>query len=62
VGKDPEPVAPPLAPEDERSLTVAEDLEQAIGMVLIARGFDPKADPIKKAIGGFVSAVLAQAQ
>ena len=62
LGKDPEPVAPPLAPEDERSLTVAEDLEQAIGMVLIARGFDPKADHIKKAIGDFVSAVLAQAQ
>jgi hypothetical protein len=62
VGKDHEPVAPPLAPEDERSLTVAEDLEPAIGMVLIARGFDPKADHIKKAIGDFVSAMLAQAQ
>jgi hypothetical protein len=31
-------------------------------MMLIARGFDPKADHIKKAIADFVSAILAQAQ
>ena len=31
-------------------------------MVLIARGFDPNADDIKKAIDDFVRAVLAQPQ
>jgi hypothetical protein len=62
VDKEPEPFSPPLSPEDEPPFTDAGDLEQAIGMVLIARGFDPKADHIKKAIGDFVSAVLAQAQ
>ncbi|MGA8693582.1 MAG: hypothetical protein WB689_06995 [Xanthobacteraceae bacterium] len=62
AGKDPEPISPPLVPEGEPPRTLAGDLEQAIGMVLIARGFDPKADRIKKAIGDFVSAVLAQAQ
>ena len=62
AGKEPEPISPPLVPEGEPPRTLAGDLEQAIGMVLIARGFDPKADRIKKAIGDFVSAVLAQAQ
>jgi hypothetical protein len=63
AGKEPEPISPPLVPEGEPPRTPAGDLEQAIGMVLIARGFDPKADRIKKAIGDFVSAVLvAQAQ
>jgi hypothetical protein len=59
AGKEPEPIPPPLVPEGEPPRTPAGDLEQAIGMVLIARGFDPKADRIKKAIGDFVSAVLA---
>ena len=59
AGKEPEPISPPLVPEGEPPRTPAADLEQAIGMVLIARGFDPKADRIKKAIGDFVSAVLA---
>jgi hypothetical protein len=62
AGKDPEPVAPPLAPEDERSLTVAEELERAVQRLLAAHGFDPEADHIKKATRDFVSAVLAQAQ
>jgi hypothetical protein len=62
VGKEPQPISPPLVPEGEPPRTLAGDLEQAIGMVLIARGFDPKADHIKKAIGDFVSAVLAQGQ
>ena len=31
-------------------------------MVLVARGFDPKADHIKKAIGDLVRAVLVQPQ
>jgi hypothetical protein len=62
AGKKPEPISPPFVPEGEPPRTPAGDLEQAIGMVLTARGFDPKADDIKKAIGGFVTAVLAQAQ
>ncbi len=59
VGKEPEPFSPPLSPADEPSLTVAEDLEQALGILLMARGFDPKADQIKQAIEEFVRAVLA---
>jgi hypothetical protein len=62
AGKVPEPISPPFVPDGEPPRTPAGDLEQAIGMVLTARGFDPKADDIKKAIGGFVTAVLAQAQ
>jgi hypothetical protein len=62
AGKEPEPISPPLVPEGEPPRTLAGDLEQAIGMVLIARGFDPKADLIKMAIGEFVSAVLAHVQ
>ena len=62
AGKEPEPISPPLVPEGEPPRTLAADLEQAFGMVLIARGFDPKADRIRKAIGDFVSAVLAQPQ
>jgi hypothetical protein len=61
AGKEPEPISPPSVPEGEPPRTLAGDLEQAIGMVLMARGFDPKADHIKKAIGDFASAVL-QAQ
>jgi hypothetical protein len=60
TGKEPKPISPPLVPEGESPRTLAGDLEQAIGMVLIARGFDPKAGHIKKAIGDFVSAVLVQ--
>lgn len=60
VGKEPEPVSPPLAPEDEPSIKVAEDLERAIRVVLTARGFDPAV--LKKAIDEFVNAVLAQVQ
>ena len=62
VGKEPEPFSPPLSPENEPSLTVAEDLEQAIRVLLTARGFNPKADNIKRAIEEFVRAVLAQQQ
>ena len=62
VGKEPEPISPPLSPEGEPPRTVAGDLEQAFDMVLIARGFNPKADSIKQAIGEFVRAVLAQQQ
>ena len=62
VGKEPEPFSPPLSPENEPSLTVAEDLEQAIRVLLTARGFDPKADNITRAIEEFVRAVLAQQQ
>jgi hypothetical protein len=60
TGKEPEPIALPLVPEGEPPRTLAGDLEQAIGLVLIARGFDPKAGQIKKAIGEFVRAVVAQ--
>ena len=62
VGKEPEPFSPPLSPENEPSLTVAEDLEQALRVLLTARGFDPKADNIKRAIEEFVQAVLARQQ
>ena len=58
-GKEPEPFSPPLSPEDEPSLTDAEDLERAIRVLLTVRGFDPKADYIKRAIEEFVRAVLA---
>jgi hypothetical protein len=61
AGKVPEPISPPLVPEGEPPRTLAGDLEQSIRRMLIARGFDPKADHIKNAIGDFVSAVL-QAQ
>ncbi|MFZ2082376.1 MAG: hypothetical protein WAV38_38130 [Xanthobacteraceae bacterium] len=62
MGKEPEPVAAPLAPEGEPPLTIAEELEQAVQRLLVAHGFDPEADNIKKATRDFVSAVLAQAQ
>jgi hypothetical protein len=62
VHKEPEPFWPPLSPENESSLTVAEDLERAIRVLLTIRGFDPKADNIKRAIEEFVRAVLAQQQ
>ncbi len=58
VGKEPEPFSPRLSPENEPSLTVAEDLEQALRLLLTARGFNPKADNIKRAIEEFVRAVL----
>ena len=59
VGKEPEPFSPPLAPEDEPSRTVAQDLEQGLRALLMARGFDPKADNMKRAIDEFVRVVLA---
>jgi len=62
VDKEPEPFSPPLSPEDEPSLTVAKDLEQALRVLLTARGFNPKAENIKRAIEEFVRAVLAQQQ
>ena len=62
VGKEPEPFSPPLSPENEPSLTVAEDLAKALRVLLTARGFNPKTDNIKRAIEEFVRAVLAQQQ
>ena len=62
VGQEPEPFSPPLSPENEPSLTVAEDVEQAVRLLLTARGFNPNADAIKRAIEEFVRAVLAQQQ
>ena len=59
VGKEPEPFSPPLPPEDEPPFTDAEDLEQGLRDALVARGFDPKADNMKRAIDEFVRAVLA---
>jgi hypothetical protein len=59
-GKQPEPVSPPLSPEDEPSLTVAEDLEQGLRGLLLSRGFDPAV--LKQAIANFMKAVLAQGQ
>ena len=35
VGKEPEPFSPPLSPENEPPLTVAEDLERAVRVLLI---------------------------
>ena len=60
AGKEPEPFSPPLSPENEPPLTVAEDLERAVRVLLTARGFDPKVDNIRRAIEEFVRAVLAQ--
>ena len=62
VGKEPEPFSPPLSPENEPSLTVAEDLEQAVRVLLTARGFNSKAENIRRAIEELVRAVLAQQQ
>ena len=59
VGKEPEQFSPPLVPA-EPSITVAEDLEQSIRILLTLRGFDPAAENIKQAIADFVKAVLAQ--
>jgi hypothetical protein len=56
VGREPEPFSPPLAPDD--GITAAEDLERALQLLLVARGFDPKADNINKAMTDFVNAVL----
>jgi hypothetical protein len=61
-GKEPEPFSPPLSPEDEPSLTVAEDLAQSVRVLLMSRGFDPTADNLTQAIADFVKAVLAQQQ
>jgi hypothetical protein len=60
VGKEPEPFSPPLSPQNEPPLTVAEDLERAIRVLLTVRGLDPAA--LKKAIADFVATVLAQGQ
>ena len=62
LGKELEPISPALVPEGEPPLTVAEDLERAVAILLIARGFDPKADQLKTAIGDLVKAALVQAQ
>jgi hypothetical protein len=58
VGKEPEPFAPPLAPANEPTLTVGDDLEQAFRRVLVSRGFDPAL--LKQAIEELVKAALAQ--
>jgi transposase len=60
VGRKPEPFSPPLSPENEPPLSVAEDLEQALRVLLRARGFDPAA--LKKEIADFVETVMAQGQ
>ena len=60
IGKEPEPFSPPPSPETEPSLTVARDLEQGLRVLLMARGFDPKADNMKRAIDEFVRAVLPE--
>ena len=57
AGKEPEQFSPPLAPSDEPSPTVAEDLEQSVRGVLTLYGLDPAADKIKQAIADFVKAV-----
>jgi hypothetical protein len=59
IGKEPEPISS-LLPDEEPPLSVAEDLEQALRFLLMARGFDPAAS--KKAIADFVGTVLAQRQ
>jgi hypothetical protein len=61
-GKEPEPFSPPLVPEDDPSLSVADDLARSVRALLTSRGFDPAADIIKQAIADFVKAVLAQQQ
>jgi hypothetical protein len=60
VGKEPEPFSPSLSPEDEAHLTNAEHLEQALRLLLIARGFNPTADNVKRAIDEFVRAVVVE--
>ena len=60
MGKEPEPLSPPLSPEDEPSLTAAEDLQRGLQSFLMTRGFDHEADNIKQAIADFVKAVLAR--
>jgi hypothetical protein len=60
VGKEPELFSPPLSPKDEPPLTDAEDLERALRLLLIARGFDPTAYNVKRAIDEFVHAVVPQ--
>jgi hypothetical protein len=62
IGKEPEPLSPPLSPENEPSLSAAEDLERAIRVSLTVHGIDPKADNIKRAIEELVRAALAQQQ
>ena len=56
IGKEPEPFSPPLSPDNEPPLSVAEDLERALRFLLMARGFDPAA--LKKAIADFVGSSL----
>jgi hypothetical protein len=60
IDKEPEPFSPPLSPEAEPALTVAEDLEQGLRGLLLSRGFDPAV--LNQAIADFVKAVLAQQQ
>jgi hypothetical protein len=60
VGKEPEPLSPPLAPEAKPSLTPAEDLERSVRLLLVSRGHDPAA--LEQAIADFIKVVLAQQQ
>ena len=60
IGREPEPLSPPLSTDNEPPLSVAEDLERALRFLLMARGFDPAA--LKKAIADFVDTVVAQGQ
>ena len=62
IGKEPEPVSPPLAPDDDPSLPAAQKLEQELRLWLAARRFDTTIGNIKQAIIDFVKAVLAQQQ
>ena len=59
VGKEPEPFPPPLPPENEPSLTVAEDLD---GPSSAAESTRLRPRSLKKAIDDFVPTVLAQRQ
>ena len=61
VGKEPEPFSPPLAPENEPSLTVAEDLERALRRAADVTRIRSRSH-LKQAIADFVAAVLAQQQ
>ncbi len=59
-GEEPEPFSPPLAPDVQPSLNVAEDLKRGLRVLLRSRGFDPTADNIKHAIADFVKAILGK--
>lgn len=57
---EPEPLAPPLALEDQPELTVAEDLTQGLRGFLLSRGLDPAADKYKQAMADFVQVLVGQ--